>query len=184
MELIVVCIYTLNSIYLLAGLNAYLACYRFQTANDSADSDHSIKEGIERYPKLLVQLPIYNERNSILELLESMTKCDYPGELVVQILDDSNDDTIQVVDQWLSNNTQSSIKFNHIIRNDRKKGYKAGALKHGMTLESSDFIAIFDADFLPPSDFLKRNNLLRTEPRNRLNPRSLDLHKRKLKPMD
>ena len=155
MELIVVCIYTLNSIYLLlAGLNAYLACYRFQTARYSADSDLSIKRGIERYPKLLVQLPIYNERNSILELLESMTKCDYPGELVVQILDDSNDDTIQVVDQWLSNNTQSSIKFNHIIRNDRK-GYKAGALKHGMTLESSDFIAIFDADFLPPSDFLK-----------------------------
>ena len=73
---------------------------------------------------------------------------------MVQILDDSNDDTIQVVDQWLSNNTQSSIKFNHIIRTDRK-GYKAGALRHGMTLESSDFIAIFDADFLPPSDFLK-----------------------------
>ncbi len=156
LELLLVCVYSVNSIYLLlAGINAYLACYRFNRARSSIDSEISIYEKINSYPKLLVQLPIYNEQNSIIELLEHLNKCDYPEELVVQILDDSNDDTTHIVEDWIRNNSNPSKKFNHIRRNNRV-GFKAGALKHGMSLESFDFIAIFDADFRPPAEFLKR----------------------------
>ncbi len=156
LELLIVCIYTLNSIYLLtAGLNAYIACYRFKEASHPTKAMPTFEDEKFKYPKLLVQLPIYNERNSVIELLDCINKCDYPGSLVVQILNDSNDDTSQAVENWIKTNNHSTKTFNHIQRSNRK-GFKAGALKHGLNLEIADFIAIFDADFRPTTDFLKK----------------------------
>tara|TARA_Y100000589_G_scaffold277051_1_gene271838 strand:- start:612 stop:2090 length:1479 start_codon:yes stop_codon:yes gene_type:complete len=139
---------------LLVGANAYIACYRFKKARKLPNPDFDEVRDMGLYPKLLVQLPIYNEQNSVLELLDHIKKCEYPGKLVIQILNDSTDDTVQNVEHWIKNNSKINNKtFKHIVRVNRD-GFKAGALKHGMRLEAADYIAIFDADFRPPSEFL------------------------------
>jgi cellulose synthase/poly-beta-1,6-N-acetylglucosamine synthase-like glycosyltransferase len=108
------------------------------------------------WPRVTVQLPIFNERYVIERLVESVMRFDYPRELLeVQVLDDSTDDTQQVaracVERWAAQGYP--ITYHH---RSNRQGYKAGALDAGMKRASGEFIAIFDADFQPPADFLKR----------------------------
>lgn len=106
-------------------------------------------------PEMLIQLPLYNERTVVERLLEAVVQLKWPGNLTVQILDDSNDGTSQVVADWLVSNPQLPHWY-HLRRSDRK-GFKAGALAEGLqAAPNAEWIAIFDADFLPPSDFLLR----------------------------
>lgn len=107
-------------------------------------------------PVVTVQLPLYNELYVVERLIDSITKFDYPKDkLEIQILDDSTDETISIVAKKVEE--YKALGFNiYQHRREIRTGYKAGALKEGMEICKGEFIAIFDADFLPRTDFLKK----------------------------
>ena len=114
-------------------------------------------EAPQEWPRVAVQLPIYNEKLVIRRLLEAVVALDYPREkLTIQILDDSTDDTVGVVAALVAKYRANGVDMRH-VRRGRRSGYKAGAMAYGLTLlPDAEFVAIFDADFVPPSDFLRR----------------------------
>ena len=107
------------------------------------------------WPYVTVQLPIYNERYVVERLIETIGNLKYPQHrLHVQVLDDSTDDTRDIVAQAVEKQRQKGLDIEHIQRPDRT-GYKGGALEFGLASAKGDFLAIFDADFLPPQEFLE-----------------------------
>src|ERR1041384_5874971 len=103
-------------------------------------------------PVVTVQLPIYNEMYVADRLIDAVCKLDYPHELLeIQVLDDSTDETRSVAEQAVRRNAATGINISYVHRIDRT-GYKAGALQAGMKLATGEFIAIFDADFIPTTD--------------------------------
>jgi cellulose synthase/poly-beta-1,6-N-acetylglucosamine synthase-like glycosyltransferase len=106
-------------------------------------------------PPVLVQLPIYNEAFVAERLLFAAARLRYPGGLTLQVLDDSTDDTSRVIDRCAAELSAQGIDVRVERRGDRS-GYKAGALAHGLRRTDHPLIAIFDADFIPPPDFLER----------------------------
>jgi cellulose synthase/poly-beta-1,6-N-acetylglucosamine synthase-like glycosyltransferase len=107
-------------------------------------------------PRVLIQLPIFNERYVVERLLEATVKIDYPSNLLtIQLLDDSTDDTSIIASAAIDRlNALGGHQVTH-VRRENRVGFKAGAMKHGMNLNDSPFIAIFDADFLPKPSFVK-----------------------------
>ena len=106
-------------------------------------------------PFVTLQLPLYNEKYVIGRLLDAVTSLDYPyTHLEVQLLDDSDDETVDIIDARINQIKSKGIDIVHIRRKDRT-GYKAGALQHGLTLAKGELIAVFDADFIPEKSFLK-----------------------------
>lgn len=107
-------------------------------------------------PLVTIQLPVYNEKYVIERLIDAVAKIEYPHEkLEIQVLDDSTDETSGIIYQkmeWLS---RFGIDIKHIHRGKRE-GYKAGALANGLSAAKGDFIVIFDADFIPEPDFLRK----------------------------
>jgi cellulose synthase/poly-beta-1,6-N-acetylglucosamine synthase-like glycosyltransferase len=107
-------------------------------------------------PRVLIQLPIYNEQYVVERLLNCMAQIDYPKDkLSIQLLDDSSDETTAIAARVIAELKSKGVKIDHVRRPDRK-GFKAGALQYGLSLDDSEFIAIFDADFLPRPDFIKQ----------------------------
>jgi len=107
-------------------------------------------------PVVTVQLPIYNEMYVADRLIDAVCKLDYPRELLeIQVLDDSTDETCSVAEQAVRRNAAKGVDITYLHRTDRT-GYKAGALEAGMKAAKGEFIAIFDADFIPTEDFLLR----------------------------
>ena len=107
-------------------------------------------------PTVTVQLPIYNERHVIERLIEAVSALDWPrSKLQIQVLDDSNDETTALARAHVERLRRRGVDIELIRRPDRK-GYKAGALAFGLDRARGEFIAIFDADFVPPADFLMR----------------------------
>lgn len=105
--------------------------------------------------RVTIQLPMYNERHVIDRLLDSVSRISYPKDhLQVQILDDSTDETQEIALAWAARLQREGFVVEYIHRDDRT-GFKAGALEHGMKTATGDFIAIFDADFVAPPDFLQ-----------------------------
>jgi len=105
-------------------------------------------------PIVCIQLPIYNELYVSKRLLGAVTKIKYPADrLEIQILDDSTDETQDILKKEVEHYISKGINMTYVHRIDRK-GYKAGALKEGLVFTQADFIAIFDADFIPSEDFL------------------------------
>ncbi len=153
----------------LAGLMVYgLHCYlmialfllrqrRQRAANHREVEDYLRDRPPSDFPHVTIQLPIYNEREVVERLIHSVAAIDYPRDrLLVQLLDDSTDDSRDLVERTArAAQEHSGIPF-QVIRRDHRHHFKAGALAHGMTLTDSDFIAIFDADFVIPTHFLKR----------------------------
>jgi cellulose synthase/poly-beta-1,6-N-acetylglucosamine synthase-like glycosyltransferase len=110
---------------------------------------------IEDLPIVTIQLPIYNEKYVIQRLIESVTQIEYPKHLLeIQVLDDSTDDTIQIAGKTVEKYQKDGFNIVHIHRTDRS-GYKAGALKNGLEQAQGEFVAIFDADFIPGKNFLR-----------------------------
>ena len=106
-------------------------------------------------PLITVQLPIFNERYVVERLIDAVATLDYSkNKLEIQILDDSTDETSEIILKKIASLRPLGLNIKFIHREDRA-GYKAGALGHGLKLASGEFIAIFDADFLPAPDFLK-----------------------------
>jgi len=110
----------------------------------------------KNFPTVTIQLPIYNEVYVAPRLLDAISKIDYPKEkMQIQVLDDSTDETVQVVALKVMELKSKGFDIEHIRRGTRE-GFKAGALKYGLKFAKGDFIAIFDADFVPNPDFLKK----------------------------
>jgi cellulose synthase/poly-beta-1,6-N-acetylglucosamine synthase-like glycosyltransferase len=108
------------------------------------------------WPKVTVQLPVYNERSVVARLINAVAKLDYPrNRLHIQILDDSDDDTDVVVAQLVAHHSRTGLSIAHIQRPDRT-WYKAGALAYGLKYTDDELIAVFDADFVPDPSFLRR----------------------------
>lgn len=111
---------------------------------------------LHQYPRVTVQLPIFNEKYTIERLLASVTKLDYPsGLLQIQVLDDSTDDTAYLTARLVDQYKSRGVNIEWIHRTNRR-GYKAGALADGHPTVTGELIAIFDADFIPKSDWLKK----------------------------
>jgi len=110
----------------------------------------------ESLPVVTVQLPLYNERYVTERIIAAVSALDYPRRLLhIQVLDDSTDETTHIAQHAVNNIHARGIDIEYIHR-DHRTGYKAGALAHGMRTARGEFIAIFDADFIPSRDFLRR----------------------------
>ena len=115
-------------------------------------------------PRVTVQLPIFNEQYVVDRLLSSICKLQYPlDKLDIQLLDDSTDETQAVARALVENYAAQGFPVNYLHRTNRE-GYKAGALAEGMKTAKGEFIAIFDADFTPPEDFLLKTIHHLTDP--------------------
>jgi len=111
---------------------------------------------VENWPRVTIQLPIFNERYVIERLVEAISRFDYPRELLdIQVLDDSTDETCEVARNCVERHAAQSLPIEYIHRTNRE-GYKAGALENGLRTSKGEFVTIFDADFLPEADFLRR----------------------------
>jgi len=109
----------------------------------------------ECLPVVAVQLPLYNEKDIALRVIDAVTQLDYPRhKLHIQVLDDSSDETYAMVMERVAHWQSQGFWITHHHRTDRSE-YKAGALKAGMQQTPANFIAVFDADFLPPPTWLK-----------------------------
>jgi cellulose synthase/poly-beta-1,6-N-acetylglucosamine synthase-like glycosyltransferase len=111
---------------------------------------------LERFPSVTVQLPLYNERYVARRVIEAAARLQYPrGLLRVQVLDDSTDDTCEIAREAVESLRASGIQAEYVHR-DVRSGFKAGALEAGLDATPDDLVAIFDADFVPPADFLEK----------------------------
>jgi cellulose synthase/poly-beta-1,6-N-acetylglucosamine synthase-like glycosyltransferase len=107
-------------------------------------------------PSVTIQLPIYNEKYVAKRLVDAVCTLDYPkNKIRIMVCDDSDDDTVELLENVVNDYQKQGFQIEHIRRGTRK-GYKAGALKHAMQTTDTDLVAIFDADFIPPTWFLKR----------------------------
>ncbi len=150
---------------LLAGYGAhrYVLVYLYYKHRDKRTTEPPAR--FEELPRVTVQLPIFNEQYVVERLLESICKLEYPrGKLDIQLLDDSTDETVDeargLVDRYAA--LGNPITYHH---RTNREGFKAGALAEGMKTAKGEFIAIFDADFTPPEDFLLRTIHHFTDPK-------------------
>ncbi len=114
------------------------------------------KENFDEKPLVTIQLPLYNELYVVERLIDAICLIDYPKDkLEIQVLDDSTDETSKITAAAVEAKQKEGFDIQHIRRGTRE-GFKAGALKAGMKIAKGEFIAIFDADFLPHKDFLTK----------------------------
>lgn len=107
-------------------------------------------------PRITVQLPLFNELYVVERLVESVCRLDYPlDKLEIQVLDDSTDETAKIAEATVEKFRQQGFDIRYIHRTDRT-GFKAGALENGMKMAKGELVAVFDADFMPNPDCLRR----------------------------
>ena len=110
----------------------------------------------ETWPRVTVQLPIFNELYVAERLIRSVCNLDYPSDrLEIQVLDDSTDETRHRIARLVDEYQQRGIQIEHLHRSDRT-GFKAGALANGLEHSEGELITVFDADFVPQEDYLRR----------------------------
>lgn len=158
MEIAVVILYTIALVfvflYSLAQLNLLINYIKSQKQKDKAPKFDLANPN--EVPTVTVQLPVYNELYVMDRLLDNIAQLDYPQDkLEIQVLDDSTDESVQTTAKKIAELQQEGIPIQHIRREDRV-GFKAGALKEGLEIAKGEYIAIFDADFLPGKDWLLR----------------------------
>ena len=137
----------------LYGLHRYWLVYDYYAYRKNVPAE---PPPVTEWPRVTIQLPIYNERYVIERLVEAISRFDYPPELLdVQVLDDSTDETQQVARNCVQRFAAQGMPIAYIHRSNRE-GYKAGALENGLKTSKGEFVAIFDADFVPAPDFLQR----------------------------
>ena len=155
-EYAIILIYTicllLIFIYALAQLNLLINYLKHRNKEDNAEKFDF--ENPEEIPFVTIQLPVYNELYVMKRLLKNIAKIKYPlHKLEIQVLDDSTDESIEKTAKHVKKIQELGIDIHHIRRSNRE-GFKAGALKEGLKTAKGEFIAIFDADFLPQDDWL------------------------------
>jgi cellulose synthase/poly-beta-1,6-N-acetylglucosamine synthase-like glycosyltransferase len=140
-------------LYALAQLNLlsnYLSAHKNKVKEAKFDFSNS-----DEIPFVTIQLPVYNEMYVMERLLDNISKIEYPKDkLEIQVLDDSTDESFETTAIQIASLQSKGLNISHIFRKNRT-GFKAGALKEGLKVAKGEFIAIFDADFLPKSNWLK-----------------------------
>ncbi len=144
------------------GLHRYWLVYQYFKYRKNAAGEPARRW--ERLPRVTIQLPIFNERFVVDRLIESVCRIEYPPErLEIQVLDDSTDETVEAARAAVERYAALGHPITYHHRTNRE-GYKAGALAAGLEKATGEFVAIFDADFLPQSDFLERTIHYFTDP--------------------
>jgi cellulose synthase/poly-beta-1,6-N-acetylglucosamine synthase-like glycosyltransferase len=168
-SLIVVAKVIVTSIYVTAlallcvfGIHRYYLAYLF---NKYKRQPPKPRGKFINLPTVTVQLPIYNEMYVAERLISSVCRINYPKELLeIQVLDDSTDLTVEIAKECVE--SYRSLGFDiHYIHRENRVGFKAGALAEGLETARGELIAIFDADFIPPEDFLTKTVDYFTDPR-------------------
>jgi cellulose synthase/poly-beta-1,6-N-acetylglucosamine synthase-like glycosyltransferase len=153
------------------GLNCHVLCATFRRGRAAGEARLARQRVAwaaatpeSALPMVTVQLPIYNERYVVERLLRSVVAFDWPADrLQVQVLDDSTDDTTRLTASLCAELAAAGHDIQHVRRRHRE-GFKAGALRDAMPAARGNLIAIFDADFVPQPDFLRRMVPLLTDP--------------------
>ena len=139
------------ALLLIHGLNRYFIAYLFIKHRKYRQPT---PKPFTEFPFVTVQLPVFNEQYVVKRLIESVSRLDYPRHLIeIQVLDDSTDETTSIAKQAVEELARQGVNIHYLHRNNRD-GFKAGALNYGLNLAKGEFIAIFDADFIPSVDFL------------------------------
>jgi cellulose synthase/poly-beta-1,6-N-acetylglucosamine synthase-like glycosyltransferase len=137
----------------------YLTYLTWRQRKWSSSLPSKLQEGLPpmtQWPYVTVQLPIYNELYVAERLINAAARLDYPAHLLeIQVLDDSTDETVELVRDVVQRLRAQGVNVVHMHRSQRV-GFKAGALAEGLAHAHGEFLAMFDADFVPPPDFLKR----------------------------
>jgi cellulose synthase/poly-beta-1,6-N-acetylglucosamine synthase-like glycosyltransferase len=135
------------------GWHRYYLVYLYMKHKDRAPGP---PPPVSEWPVVTVQLPIYNEMYVVDRLIDTVCELDYPKDkLEIQVLDDSTDETRDIAELAVRRQAGRGFDIKYLHRTDRT-GFKAGALEAALHVARGEFIAIFDADFVPPSDFLTR----------------------------
>ena len=151
--LVLVLYFFVLSILAIYGWHRYYLVYLYMKHKDRAPRP---LPPLSVLPSVTVQLPIYNEMYVADRLIGSVCDLDYPRErLEIQVLDDSTDETREIAELAVRRHAARGFNIRYIHRVDRT-GFKAGALEAGLREASGTFVAIFDADFVPPRDFLRK----------------------------
>jgi cellulose synthase/poly-beta-1,6-N-acetylglucosamine synthase-like glycosyltransferase len=140
-------VYTLNFNYL-----SYMSTRNSENHKIKKKMDYTVKT----CPLVTIQLPIYNEKYVAARLIDAICSMDFPKErMEIQVLDDSDDETSSIIEALVDK--YKKVGFNiAVVHRVNRSGYKAGALKEGLKFAKGEFIAIFDADFIPAADFLRK----------------------------
>jgi cellulose synthase/poly-beta-1,6-N-acetylglucosamine synthase-like glycosyltransferase len=135
------------------GWHRYFIVYQYMKNRDRVPGR---PPEMDSWPVVTVQLPVYNEMYVVDRLIDAVAALDYPKDrLEIQVLDDSTDETTQIVARAVERHAARGLDITHVHRTDRT-GFKAGALDAGLKVAKGEFVAIFDADFVPEADFLRR----------------------------
>lgn len=135
------------------GWHRYFIVYQYMKNRDKAPG---APPPVDEWPMVTIQLPIYNEMYVVDRLIDAVCALDYPKDrLEIQVLDDSTDETREIAELAVRRQRERGFDIVYLHRTDRT-GYKAGALDAGLKVAKGEFIGIFDADFVPGSDFLRR----------------------------
>ncbi|MEQ8625050.1 MAG: glycosyltransferase family 2 protein [Vicingaceae bacterium] len=158
MELILIVIYGIALLFIfcysLIQVQLVIKYHKYKKQQATRTATASINEKF--LPKVTVQLPIFNEKYVAQRLIEKVAGLDYPADLLeIQVLDDSTDETAEIIKNSVNQLKEEGLDIIQLHRTDRS-GFKAGALAAGLTVAQGEFIAIFDADFLPKKDFLRK----------------------------
>jgi cellulose synthase/poly-beta-1,6-N-acetylglucosamine synthase-like glycosyltransferase len=151
--IILVSYFFVLSILAVYGWHRYYLVYLYMRHKESQPVERPM---LDPLPVVTVQLPIYNEMYVADRLIDAVCLLNYPRELLeIQVLDDSTDETREIAELAVRRHAAQGLDIKYFHREDRT-GYKAGALEAGLKVARGDFVAIFDADFLPSPDFLRQ----------------------------
>jgi len=151
--LILAAYFFILSILAVYGWHRYFLVFQYMKHKDRVPGPPPV---IDEWPVVTIQLPIFNEMYVVDRVVDAVTAIDYPRDrLEIQVLDDSTDETREIAELAVRRHAARGFDIKYLRRTDRT-GYKAGALEAGMKTARGEFVAIFDADFVPPADFLRR----------------------------
>ena len=152
-EIVLIGYFLSLSILFIFGLHGFIMLYyhkKYKAVQHKPIPDFECKDIVT------IQLPLYNELYVVERLIDAVCAIDYPKDkLEIQVLDDSTDETVEVAGKIVEEKKKLGLDITYIHRKNRK-GYKAGALKEGLAIAKGKYVAIFDADFIPRKNFLKK----------------------------
>jgi cellulose synthase/poly-beta-1,6-N-acetylglucosamine synthase-like glycosyltransferase len=152
-DIVLVSYFVSLSILFVFGLHGFVMIYYYNKYRGVKPKQNELNDEL---PVVTIQLPLYNELYVIERLINSVCEIDYPKDkMEIQVLDDSTDETVDIVAKCVAAKKLDGFDIQH-IRRDSRKGFKAGALKAGLKTAKGEFVAIFDADFIPQKGFLKK----------------------------
>jgi len=147
--------YGLLLILCLFGLHRLSMVWRARRHRQHQNRTHYLPtQQFDELPLVTIQIPVFNERNVAVRIIDHAVKMQYPADkLQIQVVDDSTDETVDAIANCVTQWQAQGVNIDHVHRTNRQ-GFKAGALRDAMTVADGEFIAIFDADFMPETDFL------------------------------